>query len=213
MAEHARALAVRSALVNRCNEEGRNMSLALIAGPAEEPLSLADAKAFARIEVTDDDALVQALIVAARLKIEASTRRFLVTQSWRLKLSTASLGRIVRVPVAPVQSVTTVRWRDPSGATTTLDPSAYQADLAALPPLVTLLAAAPATGSVEIDMVMGYGAAAAVPEPLRHAVRLLVATWYEDRGFLAMTGPEAPWPAGVEALLSPYRGLTLRSVA
>jgi uncharacterized phiE125 gp8 family phage protein len=189
------------------------MSLALIAGPAEEPLALADAKTFAKIETVEDDALVQALIVAARLKLEAATRRFLVTQTWRLKRPTAGLGRTVRVPVAPVQSVSAIRWRDPGGAATTLDPSAYQVEPAALPALVTLLQAPPATGFVELDLVMGYGAAAAVPEPLRHALRLLVATWYEDRGALAMTGPAAPWPATVEALVGPYRGLALEGRA
>jgi uncharacterized phiE125 gp8 family phage protein len=88
---------------------------------------------------------------------------------------------------------------------TTVDPSAYQADLTGLPPTITLLAGPPASGFVEADLALGYGAAAAVPEPLRHALRLLVAAWYDDRAFLAMTGPGAPFPAGVEALVAPYR--------
>ena len=184
------------------------MSLTLLAAPAEEPLTLADAKAFARIETADDDLLVQALIISARLHVEATTRRFLVTQSWRLAIASARSG-LIAVPVAPVQAVIAVRLRDAAGASTALDPASYQVDLAATPPTLRLAAALPQGGRVEVDMLMGYGAAAAVPEPLRHALRLLVASWYEERGYLAMTGPDAPLPAPVERLLAPYRNLGL----
>ena len=63
---------------------------------------------------------------------------------------------------------------------------------------------------IEIDVALGYGAAAAdVPEPLRHAVKLLLAHWYENRGVTANGGESAPMTAGVEALIAPYRVLSL----
>lgn len=60
------------------------MPAILLTPPAAEPLSLAQAKAFLRVEHDDDDELIAALIAGSRLHIEAQTRRALMTQSWRL---------------------------------------------------------------------------------------------------------------------------------
>ena len=59
------------------------MSLLLVSPPAEEPVSLADAKAFARIDTDAEDTLVATLIAAARLSVEVRTKRVLITQGWR----------------------------------------------------------------------------------------------------------------------------------
>ena len=48
-----------------------------------------------------------------------------------------------------------------------------------------------------------------VPEPLRQAIRLLVAHWYENRGLIAVGGQTAVLPATVAALIAPYRMLSL----
>jgi hypothetical protein len=58
---------------------------------------------------------------------------------------------------------------------------------------------------IEIDVVAGYGDAADVPEPLRQAIRLLVAHWFEDR--MLVGAAEAPLPKTVDALIAPYRVL------
>src|SRR5690348_5785828 len=76
------------------------MTSYLIAGPGEEPVSLAEAKAFARVDGSDEDALVSALIAAARLHVESLTGRALVTQTWRLVLKCVS-GLVVQLPVVP----------------------------------------------------------------------------------------------------------------
>jgi uncharacterized phiE125 gp8 family phage protein len=62
---------------------------------------------------------------------------------------------------------------------------------------------------IELDVTVGYGDAATdVPEPLRQAVRLLVAHWYENRG-LAAIGTVTVLPTTVAALIAPYRMLSL----
>jgi uncharacterized phiE125 gp8 family phage protein len=62
------------------------------------------------------------------------------------------------------------------------------------------------TAGIELDLQLGYGANAAdVPAPLRHAVRMLVAHWYENRGLVAAGAGIATLPAGVAALVAPYR--------
>src|SRR4051812_6207132 len=75
------------------------MTSTLIAGPGEEPVTLAEAKAFCRIDASDEDALVSALIAAARLHVESMTGRALVEQTWRFSVSCAP--RLIELPVIP----------------------------------------------------------------------------------------------------------------
>jgi uncharacterized phiE125 gp8 family phage protein len=51
------------------------MSSILLTAPALEPITLDEAKAFVRVEVTDDDDVIMALIAGARIHVEARTRR------------------------------------------------------------------------------------------------------------------------------------------
>ncbi len=153
------------------------MTSILIAGPGEEPVTLAEAKAWCRIDSTDDDALLAALITAARLQVESATGRALVTQSWRLTLRHAP--RLVVLPVAPVQSLTVA----PDGAV-------LQGD--------AVLLVSPMDG-LTIDYVAGYGDAGTVPGDLKQAILVLVAYWYEHRDTASGTTP-----AGFDRLVAPY---------
>ncbi len=62
------------------------LSAILLTGPAIEPLSLVEAKAFLRVATSDDDDVIAALIADARFHVEAQTRRALITQNWRMAL-------------------------------------------------------------------------------------------------------------------------------
>ena len=62
------------------------MTAALITPPALEPVALADAKAHLRLDTDDDDELITAAIAAARVHVEAMTRRCLIEQGWRVYL-------------------------------------------------------------------------------------------------------------------------------
>lgn len=182
----------------------------LLTAPAVEPLSLAEAKAFLRIEHDDDDDVIDALIASARIHVEAQTRRALIAQQWRLVLDAwPSDGRLAVRP-APLQALDVARVYDGGGAAATLDLQNFVVDTAG-----SQLAFAPwalaqpgrATAGIELDVTVGYGDAAGdVPEPLRHAVRLLTAHWYENRG---IAGSGSTLPATVAALIAPYRMLSL----
>lgn len=188
------------------------MSSILLTAPAAEPLSLADAKGFLRVETEEDDALIGALVTAARLHVEAQTGLALITQSWRMVLDRwPDCGRIPVWP-APLRSVTAARVYDRAGHAQTVDIQAFVPDLAtmtlAFVPWAMTLPTRIAAG-IEIDIVAGFGDAAAdVPEPLRHAIRLLTAHWYENRGVVAAEA-RATVPLTVGALLVPYRRLSL----
>ncbi|HZP70640.1 MAG TPA: head-tail connector protein [Pseudolabrys sp.] len=184
------------------------MSSILLAPPAAEPLTLAEAKAFLRVETAEDDALIAALIAAARLHVETQAGLALITQGWRMVLDCwPGSGRITVRP-GPLRALTGARVFDFDGEAHALDTQAFVPDagassLAFMPwalPVPTRLAA-----GIELDVTVGFGDAAAdVPEPLRQAIRLLAAHWYENRA--AVPGHDsAPLPPGAAALIAAYR--------
>jgi uncharacterized phiE125 gp8 family phage protein len=108
----------------------------LLTAPAFEPVSLAEAKAFLRVDTGDDDDLITALIAAARTHVEMQTRRALITQSWRLvRDGWPPDGRIAVTP-APLRAITAARVYDVNNVTHSVDTAAFTADLAAAPAIV-----------------------------------------------------------------------------
>jgi len=115
----------------------------------------------------------------------------------------------IRLPKPPLQSVTSIIYDDMNGVATTLSSTLYRVDTDSEPARLT-----PAygqiwpivraqTGAVRILYVAGYGAASAVPDPIKHAIRLLVGHWYLNREAVTTT-PGSEQPMAVEALLTPY---------
>ena len=181
----------------------------LLTPPASEPLSLAEAKAWLRLDSSTEDDLVSALIVSARMIVEATTRRMLLTQSWRLVLDAWPQSNIVKIPLAPFQSVAAMRVYDRNNvaqpvaaALATIDASPDRARLyfSGNPPMPGR-----AIAGIEIDVVAGYGALpSSLPEPIRQAMRMLVARWYENRGDIEIDSGAMRLPASVAALLAPF---------
>ena len=97
----------------------------------------------------------------------------------------------------------------------TLEAAQYEADLAHEPPrlLPKLDTALPQpavlAGGIAIDFRAGYGAAADVPAPLRQAILMLVAHWFETRAPIAFGLGPADIPMTVAALVAPYRRIRL----
>jgi uncharacterized phiE125 gp8 family phage protein len=189
------------------------MPSTLLTGPINEPLTLAEVKAFLRVDHDDDDDLITSLMIAARIHVEAETRRALITQTWRLTFDCwPGVGRIDVRP-APLRSLVGARVHDSVSVTHDVDDEAFVVDTVS-----STLAFAPwalaqpgrALAGIEIDIVVGYGDAASdVPEPLRQAMRLLIAHWYENRRISGTTTEEAPLPLAFAALVAPYRMLSL----
>lgn len=191
------------------------MSLELIRPPAVEPVSIAEAKAHARIDTAVEDAIVASLITTSRLSIEAALGLGLVSQDWRIRLDEVPRSGVIWLPMRPLETVLAVRVRGTGGAEATLGVSDYEVDAASVPPRIALSPAAGVQtgvklGGFEIDVTVGYGGAATdVPAPIRQALLMLVAHWYEHREPVAAGAAPARIPDIVDALLAPFREVRL----
>jgi uncharacterized phiE125 gp8 family phage protein len=189
------------------------MSAILLAGPAAEPLSLLEAKAFLRIAHDDDDALIAALIAAARGQIEALTRRALLVQTWRIVLDCWPKDGRVNPRIGPLRAVSAARVFDSGNSAHALDVQRFVVDAARdaiAAPCWSLPPPGRDVAGIELDIEVGFGALATdVPEPLRQAIRLLLAHWYDNRGLAAIGGSVALLPAGVAALVATHRLVSL----
>ncbi len=185
------------------------MSPILIAAPAIEPVSLAEAKLYLKVDGADEDDLIRTLIVAARLLIEAASRRLFITQGWRIVLDRWPVNGELRLPLAPVTAISAVRVLDAAGSATTAAVSALDLSAHADPPSLFVQGVVPQPGraraGIEIDLLAGYGATAGtVPQPFRQAILMMVGRWFENRGDVASQG-DARLPADVLALIAPFR--------
>ncbi len=191
------------------------MSMVMTAAPAVEPVTLAQVKAHLRVDGTAEDAYIASLIATSRLQIEAALGLSLITQSWRWTIDDWPAGDTLELPIRPVQHITSIEVTHATGAATMVSPSSYHLDGRGLPPRIVLTTLPPPipdlpADGIAISMIAGFGGAAAdVPEPIRHAVLLLVAHWFENREPTEAGQPTAGIPYAVNSLLMPYRVVRL----
>ena len=178
----------------------------LVDGPAVEPVPLAEMKAYLRVDDDAQDDLIAGLVKAARLMVEAASRRILVAQRWRVVLDRWPEGGAVMLPLAPLIAVETIEVVDSSGTSIPVPPDTIETDLAGDPPRIAV-SPAPEPGRVRngiaITVRAGFGSAPEdVPATLRLAVKILVARWFENRGDVA--GEQALPPEAL-ALIAPFQ--------
>jgi uncharacterized phiE125 gp8 family phage protein len=176
--------------------------------PAVEPISTDEAKSQIRVDIADDNTLIDTEIAAAREFLEQAMRRAFITQTWRLSLSAWPAGNEIEIPRPPLQEVSSIVYTDSDGNPTTWSTEAYIVDTDSEPgrvvlaygeswPSVTLSPANP----IQITFVAGYGDAADdVPEFIKQAITLLLAHWYENREAIS-EGLLREIPLGVESLI------------
>ena len=187
------------------------MALVMTSGPAAEPITVDDAKAHLRVDDTAEDILITSLVLTSRLHIESALGMAMITQNWSLLLDQWPRDRAVVFPLRPVQSVSEVRVLGNDGTPTVVESDNYVVDVASKPSrLVATGVGWPPPGQktngIEIDFVAGFGNNASdVPAPLRHALLLLVAHWYEHRDPVEIGSPDVAIPTAVSRLLKPYR--------
>lgn len=202
-------------------------------------MTVAQAKAHLRVDHSDDDDTIQALIAAAQAAIEGPEGRglALLTQSWVMSLDSwygyryeswwtqaKVYDQVVRTPVKiplfPVQSVTSIQYVAPDGSDQTLDPSVYRFDVKRQPARLV-----PEFGQVwpvhrfvpspiSIEFKAGFGDSAdKVPLDLIQALKLLIKHYYDNRDAVLVTSREnrgaieLPW--GVESIVARYAPVSI----
>ena len=192
--------------------------LNLSTGPAVEPITLTEAKVHLRVEHTDEDEFITGLIVVARRLLERYTFRSFITQTWKLTLDEfPGFSDAIRLPNPPILSTDfSIAYQDENNAAKTLAATKYVLDISSEPGRVT-----PAntetwpstydqTGAVVVTYKAGYGAAAsAVPDELKHAIKLLIGDLYKDRESPDRERVEMI-PKAIQWLCEPYRVFEFR---
>jgi len=166
-----------------------HFSLKIQTEPSLEPVSTADAKAHLRVDVANDDTLIDGFVAAARIKFEGDTNRALITQTWDLYLDRfPDNGEGIKLPRYPVQSVIHIKYYDSDGIEKTWSSDNYIVDEKSKPARITLAYGSvyPTTrgivNAVNIQFKAGHGDAATdIPKLIIQAIMMLVGHWYEHR--------------------------------
>jgi len=181
----------------------------LITGPAAEPFTTDEAKDHLRVDIGDDDAYIDGLVIAARRYFEDTVNRALITQTWRLDLDRWPEDDEIIIPRAPLQSVGSVVYLDQAGNSTTWAASNYIVDADSEPGRVVLAYGQSwPTGlfypvnPIRITFTAGYGDdAAAIPEQMIQCLKLLIGHWYEHREPVVVGRQMLTVPFTIESLI------------
>jgi len=156
--------------------------------PAEKVVSLDAVKLHLRVDHTDDDAVISALIDAAIDHLDGwggILGRALVNQTWRQDFGGFVCDRL-RLPLVPVTSAPTITYYDSQNAQETLADSYWQVLTDALGPYVALKpgqswpSSYSRADAVSVTFVAGYGPTGAdVPHALQVAIMTHVAINYD----------------------------------
>jgi uncharacterized phiE125 gp8 family phage protein len=198
------------------------MNIKILARGTSEPVTLAEAKLHLRVDLSDDDALITAMISAAREMVERYTSRTLIYTAYRLTMDNWPYD--IELPRSPAVEAAAnlitgiayitprIRYYDGDGNQQTMTYAAgdFEILLDNNPPLLVLPPSGiwPVTyplqrGAIEIDWIAGYGSASTgIPQLLRLAIMMLVAHWYEHREAVGSFGSEVP--LAVDSVLRLY---------
>lgn len=192
------------------------MALVLTSGPLSEPVSLEEVKLHLRIDHTDEDVLLASLVTAARIHLETMLGQCFLTQQWNLVLDHWPNMVTMVLPLGPVQAITAVTLYDMDNQTTLVDTLDYSLDAISQPARLIWRGAGarPKPGrnhnGIEISLTVGFGNNAGdVPQPLRQAILLLVAHWYEHREPVGLSADVCEIPHMVALLTNAYRRVRL----
>jgi uncharacterized phiE125 gp8 family phage protein len=146
--------------------------------PAIEPITIDELKTRLRITSCHFDSELQDLLKAARTTVENESNRRLITQTLEMHIEDFPRDDEIEMRMAPIQSITHVKYYDQDDVLQTLNSSTYYTDLTSVPPRLELknnqtwpLTSLEKPNKVVITMVVGYGAtAASIPPAARLAI-------------------------------------------
>lgn len=165
------------------------MKLAQTVAAATAPITLAEARTWLSMQtgVTTDDAAITAIILEVTAYLEARLNgRKLIDQTWEIQLDAVEVVDEIYLPILPLSSITKIEVTTDAGAESTVNASNYQYRVGQAPRIVLS-----PTGewpdmreydSMVITAVVGYGAAAALPDDLVQLVKDLTLFRYASKG-------------------------------
>lgn len=168
------------------------MNLYRSTDPAADPLTSALVEEKLSFQSGFDSNIVTSLIKEAAYQVEEDTRLSLITQTWTLKLDRFPKREDIYLPMGPVQSVTSVKYINTSGAEITLVADTdyrvsvnSKAKMNRVIPIsgwpVDVADVDDYTDAVEVVYVTGYGNAASdVPEWAKGAMYLNIVMEYNN---------------------------------
>lgn len=177
----------------------------VVVAPSTEPVTLSEAKAFARVDTTAEDTLITDLIAAAREIVEEYTDRQLMQATYDLAYDRWPSSGVLEIPYAPTSSITSVKYIDSAGVQQTLAGSVYSVDADIDPARIYLAynqtwpTIRHQRHAITVRAVVGYADADSVPEAIKTAIKMTVTSWIYDReGCGAL-------PEGARKILDRYR--------
>lgn len=184
----------------------------LVSPPEGELVTVSELSLHCRAQDTIDDPLLEAYRDAAIAHLDGwggALGRCLLTQGWAV--DAAGWAEAYRLPLPDADDVV-ITYRDGDGQSVTVAPALYEiVSLSGLPE-VRFLADferpplfADTAMPVTLSFTAGYGGEAAVPSPIKQAIRLLVSHWFENREAVQSGASSVELPMGVSALIAPYR--------
>ncbi|MEL7041756.1 MAG: hypothetical protein AAGL90_09535 [Pseudomonadota bacterium] len=180
-------------------------NLSLIAPPAEPAVSLTEAKAYLRIGHDGEDSLIADLVAASIARVEQTARLALVTRLVQVAWSCWPAGLTqggARFPVVPVSRFRKATRVSPDGRNVDYSDRFIVAHDRlslkggySLPSLQT-------GDQFTVEAMIGFGAAADVPDDLKEAVLRLTSAMYSARPMGSSNGDRGiGMPADVRAIL------------
>lgn len=173
------------------------MTLRLVSIPGSVQGLFEAAKDHARVDGHYDDALVDADLASAVEQVERAARVGFVGATWEWYADAFPSGNIC-IGFGPITEVVSITYRDADGIEQTLDPAEYEADALSQDGVVsgTWPVAGEYRNAVKVTFKAGDGR---IPAPIHRAIRMMVASGYDDRE----EGGELTGPA--QRLVGMYR--------
>lgn len=178
-------------------------------GPALDLVSLATAKNYLRVDSTDDDDLIEALIQTASDQIGDSANT-----AWKEREAYGYLEswQHARFPIGPVTAVTAVEYKGSGDTYTTLATSKYSVAINTYPAVIQFYnfpaLEVEALERIRISFRYGHDNVTHLrPPQYAQAILNLVAHFYDYRNPVQTGGVVRQIPLHVESLISTFRYL------
>jgi hypothetical protein len=172
-------------------------SVELATGGITEPVTLAQAKEYARIDGSSEDSLITSLITMARTHCESYIGKCIVLKT--VTITSFTYPYQFQMPYGPLTNEANISkcvTLDQNGVETPLN---YQVNAGLFPKLFILGGAQ----SYKFKLIYSAGFTT-VPEDIKLAIKMMVNTLYERREDFSDL-QAIPSPLGVKALLMPYK--------